>query len=53
MIDTVFKNSLKGLMGSDISWYGYEHNVLFMNEGNGSYRNVAFLMGVAHESDCR
>ena len=40
-------------MGSDISWNGYEHNVLFMNEGNGSYRNIAFLMGVSHESDCR
>ncbi|MCH2379494.1 MAG: CRTAC1 family protein, partial [Pedosphaera sp.] len=52
VINTVFKNSLKG-MGSDISWNGYEHNVLFMNEGNGSYRNVAFLMGVSHESDCR
>ena len=53
VINTVFKNSLKGLMGSDISWNGYEHNVLFMNEGKGSYQNVAFLMGVSHESDCR
>ncbi len=52
VLDVVFRNSMKG-MGSDISWNGYEHNVLFMNEGNGSYQNVAFLMGVSHESDCR
>jgi len=53
VIETVFKNSMKGLTRLDISWNGYEHNVLFMNEGNGSYRNIAFLMGVSHESDCR
>ena len=49
----LFQDSMKGLRGLDTSWNGYEHNVLFMNEGNGSYRNVAFLMGVSHESDCR
>lgn len=53
VIETVFKNSMRGLTDLVVSWNGYEHNVLFMNEGNGSYRNVAFLMGVSHESDCR
>ena len=40
-------------MNGEISWNGFEHNVLFMNQGNGRYTNVSYLMGVAHESDCR
>jgi hypothetical protein len=36
-----------------ISWNGFEHNVLYMNEGNRGFANVAWLMGMAHEYDSR
>jgi len=44
---------LKGLNSGKTSWNGYQHNALFMDVGTNQYINVAFLMGVAHESDCR
>ena len=37
----------------EISWNGFEHNVLFMNEGGKRFLNVAHLMGVAFEFDSR
>jgi hypothetical protein len=37
----------------DMSWNGYEHNCLLMNEAGGSFANVAFLMDVAFEYDSR
>ena len=52
-LNLLFQNSLKELTDGAMSWNGYEHNVLFMNEGEGRYTNVAFLLGVSHESDCR
>ena len=36
-----------------ISWNGFEHNVLYMNEGNRGFVDVAWLMGVAYEYDAR
>ena len=36
-----------------VSWNGYEHNVLYMNEGGRGFANVAWLMGMAHEYDSR
>lgn len=51
--DMLFRDRLKSLMDGNISWNGFEHNVLFMNEGQGKYTNVSYLMGVSHESDCR
>jgi hypothetical protein len=36
-----------------MSWNGFEHNHLFMNDGDGGYRNLAFLFGAAIEDDCR
>jgi len=36
-----------------ISWNGFEHNVLYMNEGSGGFANVAWLLGLAHEYDSR
>ena len=51
--DTLIQKSMSRLMSSEISWNGFEHNVLFMNEGGGKFQNIAFLMGVSHESDCR
>jgi hypothetical protein len=40
-------------MGGQESWNGFEHNVLFMNEGGKGFVNVAHLMGVAFEFDSR
>ncbi len=37
----------------DISWNGFEHNNLLMNESNKGFRNVAFLMNLSHEYDSR
>jgi hypothetical protein len=44
---------LAGLNAGKTSWSGYQHNCLFMDLGTNQYVNVAFLMGVAHETDCR
>ena len=38
---------------NEISWNGYEHNCLLMNESGGGFLNVAFLMGAAFEFDSR
>ncbi|MDP7010846.1 MAG: FG-GAP-like repeat-containing protein [Verrucomicrobiota bacterium] len=55
--DTLVQDSLfiktTGTVGQVISWNGFEHNVLFLNGGNGSFENVAFLMDVSHEYDSR
>ncbi len=37
----------------EISWNGFEHKVLFLNQGGGRYLNVAFLMGWGQEFDAR
>ncbi len=36
-----------------VSWNGFEHNVLYMNEGSSGFANVAWLLGMAHEYDSR
>ena len=36
-----------------ISWNGYEHNVLLMNEAGSGFLNIGFLAGVAFEFDSR
>ena len=53
LMDLLIQTDMKDLTNGEISWNGFEHNVLFMNEGGGKYTNIAFLMGVSHESDCR
>ncbi len=40
-------------LGMDISWNGYEHNALLINEGSGSYLNISFLLGLSFEFDSR
>src|SRR5688500_9462267 len=37
----------------EMSWNGFEHNVLLMNEGGAGFLNVAHLMDVAFEFDSR
>ena len=51
-LDTFFSGTLQGL-GSQYSWNGFEHNHLFLNRGNTSYLNTAFLLGTAFEFDAR
>ncbi len=48
-----FDSKLEGLNRGKTSWAGYLHNALFIDLDSNHYVNVAFLMGVAHESDCR
>jgi hypothetical protein len=36
-----------------MSWNGYEHNCLLMNEAGGGFLNISFLMGTAFEFDSR
>jgi len=37
----------------EISWNGFEHNALLMNQGGKSFVNIGWLMGVSHEFDSR
>ena len=39
--------------GNGISWNGYEHNALLMNEDGHGFVNVGFLMNVSFEFDSR
>ena len=48
----VFKECQTDL-GKTESWNGFEHNVLYLNEGEGLYTNISFLMGLSNEADCR
>ena len=36
-----------------VSWNGFEHNHLFVNQGHGRFKNKGFLIGVAAEDDSR
>ena len=51
-LDHVF-TSVQKPTRETMSWNGFEHNVLFLNEGEGSFVNVSWLLGVAHEYDSR
>ena len=48
----VYRHCMSGL-GQTISWNGYEHNALLINEGNGRYANISFLAGISFEFDSR
>ena len=52
VLSHVFNSAQKSFNG-DVSWNGFEHNVLFLNEGKGSFVNVSWLLGMAHEYDSR
>ena len=51
-MESFFNESLGELLAG-MSWNGFEHNVLYQNEGEGTFINVAWLMDVAHEYDSR
>ena len=48
---SLFTRSLTQL--DNISWNGFEHNVLLMHESKKSYINVSFLVNAAQEYDSR
>jgi hypothetical protein len=49
----LFNSSLSDLREGEISWNGFEHNVLMMNIDGMDFERVEFLMGVASEFDSR
>ncbi len=49
----LFGNSLGELHSGEISWNGFEHDVLWINDGGRDFHNVAFPLGVAFEFDGR
>ena len=51
--ENLFQFVMTPLYNTAISWNGYEHKVLWMNEGGGRFTNVAYLLGVAFEYDGR
>ena len=51
LMNSFFNESLGTL--AKMSWNGFEHNVLYQNEGDGKFVNVAWLLDVAHEYDSR
>src|SRR5262249_31055223 len=48
-----FDKPFRGINTGKTSSNGFQHNVLLMDTGGNNYVNVAHLMDVAHESDCR
>ena len=52
LMQEVYNRCMKGL-GKEVSWNGYEHNALLLNEGEGMYLNVGYLLGVGFEFDSR
>jgi hypothetical protein len=48
-----FARTYHGLNTGRTSWMGHQHNVLLLDAGTNHYRNAAWLMDVAHETDCR
>ncbi|MBH07172.1 MAG: hypothetical protein CMJ20_12735 [Phycisphaeraceae bacterium] len=52
-VNNLFRKTLVPLRSGELSWNGFEHNVLFMNLNGLGFENVAFLMGIAGEYDGR
>jgi len=52
LMQMVFDKCHSGL-GSEISWNGYEHNVLLMNTPEHQFPSLGYLMGVGFEFDSR
>jgi hypothetical protein len=49
----LFRSTLRDLHLGEISWNGFEHDVLFVNNAGKDFANLAFLFGVAFEFDGR
>ena len=52
-VSKLFAVELAPLARREISWNGFEHNALLLNEGGTDFIDVGFLMGVAFEFDSR
>ena len=52
LMQMVFDQCHSGL-GSEISWNGYEHNVLLVNSPENDFPSCGFLMGIGFEFDSR
>ena len=52
LMQMVFDECQAGV-GGDISWNGYEHNVLLMNTPKHEFPSLGFLMGIGFEFDSR
>ncbi len=50
---SLFLDEARAYTHDGMSWNGFEHNHLFLNQRGGGFTNVAFLMGTALEEDCR
>ncbi len=48
-----FKSQLGPLAEYKTSWNGFEHNVAFMQQENGEFTNLSYLLGLSHEGDSR
>lgn len=51
--DKAFQFVSKSLRQADISWNGYEHKALLMNDNGKSFDNISYLMGSSFEYDGR
>ena len=52
VLDQFFSLNYRKTQQEGISWNGFEHNVLFMNESGKQFMNVSFLLDTALEGDC-
>lgn len=52
LMQMVFNECQAGV-GSEVSWNGYEHNVLLMNSPDRTFPNISYLLGLGHEFDSR
>ena len=52
-LEAYFRWALGALSRGEISWNGFEHDALLMNDGGKDFFEVGFPMGVAFEFDAR
>jgi enediyne biosynthesis protein E4 len=52
-LDMFFKGEMQRKLGHQVSWNGYEHNVLYLNNEGKDFLNAGYLLGVAFEFDSR
>ena len=54
VLDRFYKDIQLGTkLGTEFSWNGFEHNVLYLNQPGEGFLNAAFLLGTAFEFDSR
>lgn len=52
-VGELFRRMAPMFSGEMVSWNGYEHNALLMNQDGKGFVNIGFLMGCAFEFDAR